>query len=315
MSAPDAVAPEVVCRFCRIYNRTDRVFCLSCSRRLQPPPSAGITANDFASPDDKSTLDALRAMEPLPRILSRFVVPDSKKLEAWLVRNAARISPPSKLDTLLRTCGDALGLDSLPRAYIAPFAQLNAFTAGMDDSPLMVICAPLLERLGYMEMEGLVAHELAHVKSRHVLYHSLAESIASGSQIITSQYAAGLLNIPVRMLLLNWYRASEISADRAATLVLGDFRPFESLMVKLATQGGGPVIQGGSLAELLQTHPAFERRVSLAREFCASNEFRAARARMMSADVLGALASICRYCGATKPTTEVFCPNCGHSSG
>jgi len=315
LSASDAVTPEVVCRFCGIYNRTDRVFCLSCNRRLQPPSPISISANDFASPDDRSTLDALRAMEPLPRILSRFVVPDSKKLEGWLVRNAARISPPSKLDTLLRTCGDVLGLEALPRAYVAPFAQLNAFTAGLDDSPIMVICAPLLDRLGYMEMEGLVAHELAHVKSRHVLYHSLAESMASGTRFVTSQYAAGLLNLPVRMLLLNWYRASEVSADRAATLVLGDFRPFESLMVKLATQGGGPAIQGGSLAELLQTHPAFERRVDLTREFFASGEFRAARARMTSAGASGALASVCRYCAATKPTTEFFCPNCGHSAG
>jgi len=314
MSA-SGTATEVVCRFCGIYNRKDRVFCLSCRARLEPPPAIGIAPNDFASPDDRSTLDALRATEPLPRILSKFVVPDSRKLEAWLVKNASRIAPPSKLDTLLRACGDVLGLDALPRAYVAPFAQLNAFTAGRDEAPLLVICAPLLNMLGYMEMEGLLAHELAHVRSKHVLYHSLAESIASGAQIVTSQYAGGLLNLPVRMLMLNWYRASEVSADRAATLVLGDFRPFESLMVKLATQGGGPAIQGGSLAELLQTHPAFESRVRSAKEFYSSYEFRATRARMLSADAPGALASICKYCGATKPTTEVFCPNCGHSSG
>lgn len=313
MSGPYDAAPETICVFCGISNRTDRVFCLRCRRRLLPPPQISIRPDEFTSPGDDSALQALRGLEPLPRVISRFVAPDGKRLESWLARNAPRIAPPSKLDTLIRTCGEVLGLDALPRAYVAPFAQLNAFTTGRDESPLLVICAPLLKALGYLEMEALVAHELAHVRSRHVLYHSLAESLATGAQIVTSQYAAGLLALPVRMLLLSWYRESEVSADRAANLVLGDYRPFESLMAKLMVQGRGA--GAGSLGELLQTHPAFERRVELAREFCASREFAAVRSRMVASSGSGALASICRYCGATKPRTEVFCPNCGHSSG
>jgi Zn-dependent protease with chaperone function len=315
LPAPDDLAPEVMCGFCGIFNRADRVFCLRCNRRLQPPPSFSISSDDYTSPGDRSTLEVLRGMEPLPRIISRFVAPDGKRLDAWLLRNGQRISPPSKLDSLIRTCGEILGLDSLPKAYVAPFAQLNAFTAGVDDSPLLVICAPLLDRLGYMEMEALVAHELAHVRNRHVLYHSLAESLATGAQFITSQYAAGLLALPVRMLLLSWYRESEISADRAATLVLGDSRAFESLMVKLTSRNGQAADNDGSLAELLQTHPTFGRRVRLAREFCASVDFANVRRRIRTAAGPAALASICRYCGTTKPQPEVFCPNCGHSSG
>lgn len=254
-------------------------------------------------------------MEPLPRILSRFVAPDGRRLEAWLSKNAAKISPPSKLDTLIRSCGEVLGLEALPKAYVAPFAQLNAFTTGADDSPVLVICAPLLNRLGYMEMEALVAHEFAHVRNRHVLYHSLAESLATGAQYVTSQYASGLLAVPIRMLLLSWYRESEISADRAAALVIGDCNPFESLMAKLSVQD--PRASGGmaSVAELLQTHPTFERRVRLAREFCASEAFTNARFRTRAANSPGALVSFCKYCGATKPHSEVFCPGCGHSSG
>ena len=315
LSASKGAAPEVMCSYCGIYNRVDRVFCLNCSRRLMPPPSFCITPDDYTSAGDRSTLEALRGMEPLPRVLSRFVAPDGRRLEAWLSRNALRVSPPSKLDTLIRTCGEVMGLDSLPRAYVAPFAQLNAFTTGADESPILVICAPLLDRLGFMEMEGLVAHELAHIRNRHVLYHSLAESLATGAQFVTSQYAAGLLALPIRMLLLSWYRESEISGDRAAALVLGDYHAFESLMVKLSAQDGRAARSDGSLAELLQTHPTFERRVRLSKEFCASKEFAAVRFRTRSANGPGSLASFCRYCGATKPQLEVFCPNCGHASG
>ena len=315
MPTMEGLAPEVACRHCGIYNRKDRVFCLRCSRRLIAPTSICINSEDYTSDGDRSTLEALRGMEPLPRVLSRFVAPDGRRLEAWLSRNALRVSPPSKLDTLIRSCGEVLGLEALPRAYVAPFAQLNAFTTGLDESPLLVICAPVLDRLSYIEMEGLVSHELAHVRNRHVLYHSLAESLATGAQFVTSQYAAGLLALPIKMLLLSWYRESEISADRAATLVLGDAHAFESLMVKLSVQGGPAPTSDGSLSELLQTHPTFERRVRLAREFSASKEFAAARFRTRAANEPGSLAAFCRYCGATKPQSEVFCPNCGHSSG
>lgn len=270
----------------------------------------GLEANDFISPGDKSALDALRGIEPIPRIVNRLVAPDSRKLESWLARNALRVGPPSKLDTLVRTCGEVLGLDSLPRAYVAPFAQMNAFTTGTDDSPILVICAPLLDRLGYAEMEGLVAHELAHVRSKHVLYHSLAESLATGAQFVATQYTTGLIGLPIRMLLLSWYRESEVSADRAAILVLGGCVGFESLMAKLMASTGGDV---GSLGELMQTHPTFENRVRQAREFSSGNEFRTVRARMTASRSTAALARICGYCGVIKPRSEVFCPNCAHS--
>ena len=314
MSVPTAVAPEVMCGLCRIYNRADRVFCLNCGKRLIPSPPGTLTADDFASEADRNALETLKAMEPVPRIVGRFVAPDSRKLEAWLSRNALRVSPPSRLDTMIRACAEVLGIETLPRAYVAPFRQLNAFTTGKDESPLMVICAPLLDVLSYAEMEGLVAHELAHVRSSHVLYHSLAESLATGAQLITAQYTLGLLALPVRMLLLSWYRESEVSADRAAALVLGGYGAFESLMTKLSA-GHGPTGGGGAgVAELLQTHPTFGRRVRLVREFCASGEYAAARARMGVAGPRASLAVLCKYCGTTMPRVEVFCPNCGQSA-
>jgi len=301
----------VACRSCGVYNRVDRVFCLACNKRLLPLRPNCIAPEDYTSPGDRSTLEALRATEPLPRVVSRFVAPDGKKLEAWLMRNGERVAPPSKLDTLIRLCAEILGLGALPRAYVAPFMQLNAFTTGADDSPILVICAPLLDRLNYVEMEALLSHELAHVRNRHVLYHSLAESLATGAQFVTSQYAGGLLAVPVRMLLLSWYRESEVSADRAAALIVGSSRPFESLMARLMEQDSRP--PGGSVAELLQTHPNAENRVRKEREFCASSDFARTRARILSGG--GVLATFCRFCGVAKPSTEVFCPNCGHSSG
>lgn len=306
-------APEATCRFCHTYNRLDRVFCLRCNRRIQPPSPLCLTPDDFTCPGDRSNLDALKGTEPIPFVVRKLVSPGGYRSEAWLAKNAARIGPPSRLDGLIRACGEILGLDVLPKVYVAPVGEVNAFAAGVDDSPFLVIGSATLDKLDFMDVEGIVAHELAHVRSRHVLYHTLAESLATGVRFVAPLFGAGLLAYPIRMLLLSWYRESEISADRAALLVTGDYQAFESLMIRLMRYSNGGSAEGGSIAELFQTHPSFERRVLLAREFYGSEEYRTARAKIELAAASAALASICAHCGAMTPRTEAFCPRCGRS--
>lgn len=302
----------MMCGFCHTYSRADRVFCLNCNRRLLPPSSFALTADDFTSPGDKSSLDALRGTEPLPHVIERLVTRGDRS-ESWLARHGARLRQHSSLDTLIRACGEVLGLERLPKTYVVPIPQVNAFTTGTDADPLLVICSPVLRTLKYAEMEGLIAHELAHVRSRHVLYHTLAESIASGVQFAAPFFGAGLVTLPIRMLLLSWYRESEISADRAALLVVGDYHIFESLMVDLLRYGSGARggHETGSIGELLQTHPTIGRRLRLAREYAVSVEHGRAREKAIAAAKFQALASTCRYCGMMVPRSESFCPNCG----
>jgi pantoate kinase len=86
-------------------------------------------------------------------------------------------------------------------------------------------------------------------------------------------------------------------------------------MVKLSGQEARFGLSGGSIAELMQTHPTFENRVRLAREFCSSRGFADIRFRTRAANAQGSLASYCKSCGAAYPNTELFCPNCGNSAG
>lgn len=200
--------PEAICRFCGICSRLDRVFCLGCGRRILPPVHGVLKVEDFASALDRSSLEALQGTEPLPHLVEKLIPSGRERSADWLSKHGVRIRPPSQLDAMVRGCAEVLGLERLPRAYVAPSDQANAFTTGGDDDPLLVICSPALDALDYVGMEGLVAHELAHVRSRHVLYHSLAESVAAGTQVAASLFAAGLLTVPIRMILLSWYRES-----------------------------------------------------------------------------------------------------------
>lgn len=308
---------ELACRHCGTFNRRDRVFCLKCRRRLFPLTSLDISESDFTYPGDRSNLEALKRTEPLPRLLERFTARDGKRTESWLASNAQMVVPPSDLDMHVRVCGEILGLEVMPEVYVVPSGKMNAFTIGTEERPILVVFSQTLGTLDDGEVQALVAHELAHVKSEHLRYHALAESLAAGANFVAPFFGAGVVSLPLRMLLLAWYRDSEVSADRAALLSVGEFKTFESLMRKLLPADASDArVRGGgeTLSELLQTHPAIGHRVELGREFANSPEFFEGRSKMKErARSSGVLVGVCRFCDSVMRASESYCPSCGMS--
>ena len=68
----------------------------------------------------------------------------------------------------------------LPKLYVIPQAAPNAFATGRNPSHAAVaVTAGLLELMNEQEVEGVIAHELAHVKNYDILTASVAATIAA----------------------------------------------------------------------------------------------------------------------------------------
>lgn len=85
-----------------------------------------------------------------------------------------------------------------------------------------------------------IGHELGHVKSNHMLYHMMAQSIPMLVRLIDSIPCSEIAAIPIQLALYYWYRMSELTADRAGLLCCQNKDAAIRALVKMA---GMPVKQ------------------------------------------------------------------------
>ena len=73
----------------------------------------------------------------------------------------------------------------MPRLYVLPEPSPNAFATGRNPAHAAVaVTTGLMEAMNDEELEGVVAHELAHVKNRDILISSIAATIAGAISML-----------------------------------------------------------------------------------------------------------------------------------
>jgi len=87
----------------------------------------------------------------------------------------------------------ASGLEKVPDVYIIDDPALNAFATGRDPSRASVaITSGLLQKLNRDELQGVIGHEISHVKNRDVLLMAIC-SVMLGTIVILAWYASRFL--------------------------------------------------------------------------------------------------------------------------
>ena len=87
----------------------------------------------------------------------------------------------------------ASGLEAMPAVYIIDDPSLNAFATGRDPRRASVaITSGLLQKLNRDELQGVIAHEISHVKNRDVLLMAMC-SILLGTIVLIAWYGSRFL--------------------------------------------------------------------------------------------------------------------------
>ena len=104
-----------------------------------------------------------------------------------------RKSDHPRLYNIVEEMQIASGLEKMPDIYIIDDPALNAFATGRDPKRASVaITSGLLEKLNRDELQGVIAHEIAHIKNRDVLLMVMC-GILLGSIVMLSWFASRAL--------------------------------------------------------------------------------------------------------------------------
>jgi heat shock protein HtpX len=106
--------------------------------------------------------------------------------------NAQEVGPDNRLYQIVERLSRQAGLP-MPRVYVIPDPSPNAFATGRNPSHAAVAATEgILQLLSDTELEGVLAHELAHVKHRDILTSSIAATIAAAIMMMARwlQFAA-----------------------------------------------------------------------------------------------------------------------------
>ena len=91
-----------------------------------------------------------------------------------------------KIVNILDSLMVASGLSSKPRLYVVEDPQPNAFATGRNpENAVICVTTGLLEKLDYYELEGVIAHELSHIKNYDIRL-SCVVSVMVGFMVMLS---------------------------------------------------------------------------------------------------------------------------------
>lgn len=198
-----------------------------------------ISARAFEHPADRAATAALQKIPMLDVVVRKLIeLGYETAFRAEVSSGALRIGP----EQLPAVWADhvaayaRLDLDPVPNLYVAQVPIANAAAVG-SGKPMVLVHSHTIELLDQQELRTVLAHEAGHVLADHVLYIT-ALNILLRLGVRPLGIIAGLPLFAVRLALLEWFRAAELSADRAATLVNRD--PLVTCRTLMTISGGIP---------------------------------------------------------------------------
>ncbi|HJT37262.1 MAG TPA: zinc metalloprotease HtpX [Actinomycetota bacterium] len=193
----------------------------------------------------------------------------------------------------------------MPRLYVMPGSQPNAFATGRDPHHAAVaVTEGILQVLDENELAGVLAHEISHVKNYDILIGAVAATVAAGIMLLArlaffaDLFGGGgrdrrggafsgifliiLAPVAAMMIRMAVSRSREAQADASGAHLYGDATPLATALIKVdaaAKRTPGLAVnpavshlflqspfRADGVAKLFMSHPPLEQRLAQLRE-------------------------------------------------
>lgn len=194
----------------------------------------GLDAKSYEHDFDKAALKTMRALPGFDTVVNFFLNWTYIKWHVIELQGSnflvTRESCP-ELYELVHDVADTLDVRPLPRFYTQWGYNINGYTTGYKEDTLLVLNSGTVDLLEEDELRFVAGHEMGHVKSGHVIYHTMGELFnnAIGQIPLVSS-----LTTPIYYALMYWIRMSEFTADRAGLLACQNIDAAVSAIIKMS---------------------------------------------------------------------------------
>jgi Zn-dependent protease with chaperone function len=184
-------------------------------------PYMNISSKAYEHPADRAATAALKSVPMLDTVVRKLIGWYERPLRQLYLANSVKAGEtqlPALYGAHTLAC-HILDMPDVYDLYVSDGVLGLAVTIGAE-KPLIVIDGGLLKNTGPGEQRAVLAHELGHILSGHIVYITALNILLSVGQSVP--FFLGIPFAAVRAVLLEWYRAAELSCDRAATLAVRD---------------------------------------------------------------------------------------------
>lgn len=301
-----------------------------------------LEATEYEHPLDRAALQKLEAIPGTRRLVKKIWKEYFDKVVYFETTGSNvevnKDNYPYLYNLLLEACS-ILNIKEIPPLYLENSPVIGAYATGVN-RPIVVLTYAAIERLDQQELLYVIAHELGHIKSGHVLYYYLAQNLGD-FLLIAGQLSLGigaLAGNGIKYALFYWRRMSEFTADRAGLLVCQDTKVCIRSFIKLS---GLPLdnvniedfensftkqakdfedFDYGALNKLIRlqltvdnSHPWSVLRASEVLKWAESDEYKRILRRETKQinDLNPNSFKFCAQCGNKLEESQKFCGNCG----
>jgi Zn-dependent protease with chaperone function len=183
----------------------------------------GISPRAFQHPADRAATAALKQVPYLDAVVRKLIeLGYERALRQAMLGSAVRLGQEQlpRIWVLEREVFHVLDLEDVPDLYLWQVPEANALTFG-SGRPVIVLNSEIVRLLDADGLRAVLAHEASHVLCDHVLYQTALIILTRLGATVLGPLAS-LPLLAIRTALLEWFRAAELTCDRAAALVTRD---------------------------------------------------------------------------------------------
>lgn len=249
----------------------------------------GIKQIPYAVPVDKKIISTID--NPVTTEFIKSYVNASTDITYGQIIAESILSSPScypEVYNVAKKCAEKLCMPMVD-VYISPLVSgMNAITIGTDDETCIILGSLLTAILNEEQLAFVIGHEMGHIASGHILYHTALQNLRNSITLIP--IVGDLIYKATVLPLFSWYRRSELTADRAGLLCCGNVETALDTMLQLMAgfmdtskvdvneyieKSSGALDKNffRKIGELTQSHPLTVKRLKALQLFSESKKY------------------------------------------